>query len=104
MIRFTLDGSEPSPKSEAFTQPLRLTATTLVRARVFEGSKPVGLLASQTYTVIEKELESFTSNLPLVILNTFGREVERGNKVSASARFIYTEGGRSSLLRPADFD
>jgi hypothetical protein len=104
VIRFTLDGSEPSLKSEAFSQPVRLTATTLVRARIFDGNKPAGPVVSQTYTVIEKELENFTSNLPLVILNTFGREVEHDNKLHASARFIDTEGGHSSLLRPADFD
>jgi len=104
VIRFTLDGSEPSLKAEAFSQPIRLTATTLVRARVFEGNKPAGPVASQTYTVIEKELEGFTSNLPLVILNTFGREVERESKLASSARFIDVENGRSSLLRPADFD
>ena len=103
-IRFTLDGSEPSVRSEAFTGAIRLTATTLVRARVFEGNKPAGPVVSQTYTVIEKELESFASNLPLVILNSFGREVEHDNKLPASARFIDTEGGRSSLFRPADFD
>jgi hypothetical protein len=103
-IRFTLDGSEPSAKAEAYSKPIRLTATTLVRARVFEGNKPAGPVASQTYTVIEKELESFTSNLPLVLLNTFGREVEHDHKLPASARFIDTEKGRSSLLRPADFD
>lgn len=103
-IRFTLDGSEPSPRSEAYSQPVRLTATTLVRARVFEGNNPAGPVASQTYTVIEKELENFTSNLPLVILNTFGREVEHEHKLPASVRFIDTKGGSSSLLRPADFD
>src|SRR5687768_16510820 len=71
-IRFTLNGSEPSAKAEAFSKPIRLTATTLVKARAFLEGKPAGPTASQTYTVIEKELEKFTSNLPLVILNTFG--------------------------------
>jgi len=103
-IRFTLDGSEPTPASETFTAPIRLTGTTLVRARTFAGRKPAGPTASHTYTVIEKELESFTSNLPLVILNTFGREVEREDKIRASVRFIDAENGRSTLMRAADFD
>jgi hypothetical protein len=103
-IRFTLNGSEPSAKAEAFTSPIRLTATTLVKAKVFLDGKPAGPSVSQTYTVIEKELEKFTSNLPLVILNTFGHEVERENKLPASVRFIDTEKGRSSLLRSADFE
>jgi hypothetical protein len=103
-IRFTLDGSEPTARAEAFSGPIRLTATTLVRARLFEGGKAAGLTASQTYTVIEKELTGFTSNLPLVILNTFGHEVERENKLPASVRFIDTKDGRSTLVRAADFD
>jgi hypothetical protein len=104
VIRFTLDGSEPSFKSEAYADPIRLTGTTLVKARVFEGNRPAGPATSQTYTVIEKELEKFTSNLPLVILNTFGHEVERQSKISASARFIDTKNGSSSLLAAPNFD
>jgi hypothetical protein len=104
IIRFTLNGAEPSPKSEAFSDAIRLTGTTLLRARAFQDGKPAGLTVAHTYTVIEKELEKFASNLPLVILNTFGREVERENKIPASARFIDVDGGRNSLLRPADFD
>src|SRR5262245_21420648 len=104
VIRFTLDGSEPSLKSEAFAAPIQLTGTTLVKARVFEGNRPIGPTASQTYTVIEKELEKFTSNLPLVILNTFGHEVERENKIPASARFIDTRNGSSSLRADPNFD
>lgn len=34
-IRYTLDGSEPSRQSPLFTQPVRLTATTTVRAAAF---------------------------------------------------------------------
>ena len=104
VIRFTLDGSEPSSKSEAFNGGIKLTATTLVRARIFEPGKPAGPVSSQTYTVLEKDLAAFASNLPLVILNTFGREVEHDTKIPASVRFIDTESGHSSLLSAADFD
>jgi hypothetical protein len=35
LIRYTLDGSEPTPTSERYTAPLRLTATTPVQAAAF---------------------------------------------------------------------
>src|SRR5881296_3656769 len=104
VVRYALDGTEPSAKSEAYSRALSLTTATLVRARAFAGDKPVGPVVSQTYTFLDRDLEKFTSNLPLVILNTFGHEMEHMNKLPASVRFIDTRQGQSSLLLPADFD
>lgn len=104
VVRYTLDGSDPNAKSEPAGGELRLTGTTQVRARVFEPGKTPGPVVSQTYTIVEKDLESFTSNLPLVILNTFGREVLRSEKTAASVRFIDEKDGVSKLLGEADYD
>ncbi len=104
MVRYTLDGSDPSEKSELFPAELRLTGTTQVRARVFEGGKAVGPVHSQTYTIIEKDLETFTSNLPIVILNTFGKEILREPKVKSSVRFIDEKNGQSAIVAEPDFD
>src|SRR5881396_173574 len=104
VVRYTLDGAEPSAKSEVYSNALHLTLTSLVRARAFVGNQPAGPTVSQTYTFLGKDLETFTSNLPLVILNTFGHEVEHANKLAASARFLGTREGRSSFLQPADFE
>lgn len=103
-IRFTLNGTEPNAKSETYGRELRLTATTLVLARAFDGDKPAGPVVSQTYTVIERELEKFTSSLPLVILNTFGHEIEKARKIPGSVRVIAPENGRSSFTRAASLD
>ncbi len=35
VVRYTLDGSEPGARSEAYTQPIRITATTVVKAAAF---------------------------------------------------------------------
>lgn len=104
VVRYTLDGSDPSERSELFPAELKLTGTTQVRARVFEGGKVVGPVLSQTYTIIEKELETFTSNLPIVILNTFGKEVLRDTKVKGSVRFIDEKSGQSAIVAEPDFD
>lgn len=104
VVRYTLDGSDPSDRSELFPTELKLTGTTQVRARVFQGGKVVGPVLSQTYTIIEKELETFTSNLPIVILNTFGKEILRDTKVKGSVRFIDEKNGQSAIVAEPDFD
>jgi hypothetical protein len=104
VVRYTLDGSDPSEKSELFPTELKLTGTTQVRACVFEGGKVAGPVLSQTYTIIEKELETFTSNLPIVILNTFGKEILRDTKVKGSVRFIDEKNGQSTIVAEPDFD
>ena len=103
VVRYTLDGSEPTVRSEVFPKDLKLTSTTLVRLKAFDGAKP-GPAASETYTFIDRSLEKFTSNLPIVIINTFGHEIERENKIPASVRFIDTTNGRSSFALLPDFD
>lgn len=104
VIRFTLDGTEPSEKSPAYSKELEVTTTLLVRARAFEAGKPVSATVSHAYTFLGPDLEKFTSNLPLVIINTFGHAIERENKIGTSVRFIEVENRQSSLLRPANFD
>lgn len=104
LVRFTLNGSDPTEKSESVSSELKLTGTTQIRARVFESGKTPGPVVSQTYTVIEKDLEHFTSNLPLVILNTFGREVLKEGKTPASVRVIDEKDGQSRLVGEANFD
>ncbi len=104
LVRFTLNGSDPTEKSESVSGELKLTGTTQIRARVFESGKTPGPVVSQTYTVIEKDLEHFTSNLPLVILNTFGREVFKEGKTPASVRVIDEKDGQSRLVGEANYD
>jgi hypothetical protein len=49
-------------------------------------------------------LAAFTSNLPLVILDTFGERVPYGQKIPVAARFVDAKTGRSSLLGSTDFE
>src|SRR5437867_7995180 len=54
VVRYTLDGTEPTAKSEAYSKELTLTAATLVQARAFGGNQPVGPIVSQTYTFLDR--------------------------------------------------
>ncbi|MBL9167002.1 MAG: CotH kinase family protein [Verrucomicrobiales bacterium] len=74
-IRYTLDGSAPTPRSALYRQPLLITDTTLLRARTFTP----GLLPSRgierTYVFVDSSMDSRESNVPLLLLSTGGRQI-----------------------------
>src|SRR5213594_3995920 len=69
-IRYTLDGSDPNETSPVYTSPIQLTNSALVRARVFGKASPASRIAAESYTLLDSELADFSSNLPLVIINS----------------------------------
>jgi|GEM_PF-266514 len=50
-IRFTLDGSEPTAESPAYEQPIRLSSTTTVKARVFVDGAPASDVVTGVYEI-----------------------------------------------------
>ena len=48
-IHFTLDGSNPTSASPVYLEPIPISATTIVRARVFESGKVPGPIVTRSY-------------------------------------------------------
>ena len=104
-VHFTLDGLEPGASSSAYSSPLLLTNSTMVRARVVLPGKAFGALAAQTYSIMDPDLAAFDSNLPLVLVNTFGKEIEKEDRIVAGLRIVGPAAGRTAFAAAvADFD
>src|SRR6185436_19471707 len=101
---YTLDGSDPVEGSPTYSQPLTMKNTTFLRAACFETGLAPSMSVSHIYTLLGDDLVGFTSNLPLVVIETFNQYPNYMNYSSASVRFINAEGARISLLGTADFD
>lgn len=52
-VHYTLDGSLPRIGSAQYSAPIPITATTVLRARVFQSGKPPGPVETRTYFVGE---------------------------------------------------
>jgi len=102
-IRYTLDGSEPTVGSTEYSSQIKISQSTLLKVRTFNKSGPSSPIVSQAYSFIDPDLASFSSNLPLVVLDTFGETVPFGQKIPVAARFIEADKSRSSLLGKPDF-
>jgi hypothetical protein len=104
VIRYTLDGSEPEESSPVYSKPIAIAQTTLVRARAFEAALAPSATVTATFTKLDPGVLEFSSNLPLVIVNSYNRYIGPGGFIPASVRFIGLSGDRATLSGPADFD
>lgn len=104
-IRYTLDGSTPGAGSTLYTGPIRLTGTRQLRARAFVPGLVPSPVAGAAFSRLGATGRTFASDLPLVVINTFGRTVvdSARNPVYLAFRSPGST-GRTALIQPADFE
>lgn len=104
-IRYTTDRSYPVAGSSLYTGPLTLTRTTVVRAVVYESGVAPGPVTTNTYVSVDATVLDFNSNLPVVVLDTFGAGLNSTTLTPISAYVIDTAetDGRARMLDLPDF-
>jgi hypothetical protein len=101
VIRYTEDGTLPTSKSPAYATPLLVTNTAYIRARAYaEGSLP-GPPRGEAYLQLFTNVVNFTSTLPVLVMDTFGRNVP----TSPGDAFVHLSlyepiTGKTSLTNP----
>jgi hypothetical protein len=75
LIRYTLNGSVPTQNSTVYVGPLTISETTEVRARAFATDALPSKIASQAYLHVDNDCAAFSSNLPIVVVDSFGFNV-----------------------------
>jgi len=85
-IRYTTDGEIPDQASTAYTGPILIEKSTQVRVWTLEDGKED--ISSRVYVALDEELASFSSNLPLVFVDSEERPMEEGEMAPISAVFL----------------
>ena len=106
-ILYTTNGSSPkvgSSTTYTYTEPLTLTKTTFVRAAVVRSGEEPGPVVEQTYIGLGADMSSFSSNLPLVAIDTLGGSVNDSYYRRVASAFVdVAEDGRTQLTDAPDF-
>jgi hypothetical protein len=104
-IRYTLNGATPTGSSLLYSGPITITTNTVVRARAFEAGKVDSEITAANYILIDPALTNFTSNLPLVIIDTMGGTVVAETPIPGYVVLIDTNGpaGRTRFNGPFNF-
>lgn len=107
-IHYTIDGSPVTQDSPRYAGPIAIAATTILRARGFvEGVDP-GAPGSQAYFATHGDLEAFSSNIPIVVIDSFEHDINaesghEGDRPIFPRRLVYAAvidaptGGRASM-------
>lgn len=98
VIRYTLDGSEPTASSQVYSGPFELDRPAILKATAFAAGYLPSTSALETYTVADGDIANFSSNLPILVLNTEGRANYENRKIPVVARIVDPgTGGRATL-------
>ncbi len=119
VVRYSMGQSLPTELSPAYTQPFSITTTTTIRARVFAPGQLPGPVSSRTFLRLDPTLTNFngsgqvfSSNLPIIVLDSHGVNVDGTTDPNAPRPYRPTYGvviapdaatGRARLDGPADF-
>jgi hypothetical protein len=108
-IYYTLDGSEPgklggrSLSGTLYTGPIFISSSTSLRAVAMKTGWKSSEIVTQPYVFFNYDGRGFTSNLPIVVIDTFGKSVSQGAHTLGLAAFIDTASwGRAGITDPPD--
>ena len=103
-IRYTTDGSIPIETSTLYTVPIDVTTPTRIRAKTFKSERRPSLTVSENFIFLDSTVENFDSNLPLIVVDTFGVGVGTALYTPVGSVFVdQGEGDRVDLTDPIDF-
>ncbi|MBI4582495.1 MAG: CotH kinase family protein [Planctomycetes bacterium] len=107
-IRYTLNGSDPTPSSALYTGPISLSSSATLRARAFDAGVGPSRLVTENYLLVARDLEGFNSNLPVVIIDSLGTPIPgtlTQDFAPAVAAFIDTSetSGRATIADSPEF-
>lgn len=98
VIHYTLEGGLPTSSSPVYSAPISVTNSVQIRARTFQKGLFPGPPHSEAYVKLHANLLGFTSTLPVLVMDTFGREIpasSHGSSVHLS--FYEPVKGRTAL-------
>ena len=103
VLRYTLDGREPDETSPSYAAPLLITNTVLLRVKLFSKDALPSATRAEVFTLLDEDLAKFTSNLPLVIVNSFGTNLSREARVEGAVQFVEAGRERATLTQSPSF-
>jgi hypothetical protein len=95
-----VDGSIPTTNSARVLEPILVDRTMQIRARVFRDGFVPGPVSAVSFALVSESQRTFSSNLPLLLVDTHGRAISEGSRASCYLTVIEPGVDRSRWNSP----
>jgi len=103
-IYYTLNNTAPTTASTLYTGPIVTDASTIIRAIALRDDYIPSETVVSRYSVLAPDVQEFSSNLPLVVLDTYTRFPTENTLTEVAASFVDVGAdGRATLDGEADY-
>ncbi len=112
-IRYTTDGTAPSPVN-GFTcdagSPIYVDHSITLMAQAFKPAFQSSEVRIETYILVDPAVAAFSSNLPMVVIDTFGQSIpkDKANRTAARCQAVMIDTdeaiGRAGFAGWVDFE
>ncbi|MDI6450216.1 CotH kinase family protein [Anaerobaca lacustris] len=102
-IRYTTDGRAPDASSRRYTSPISILGTQEVLARAYEPGKAPSEVVCNTYIGLSSDVLNFSSDLPIVIVDTNRQTIGTTYRPVRSAFIDTGDDGRARMIGDADY-
>lgn len=105
VIYYTTNGTTPTTQSSVYSAPISITNSTLVKSLVVAPNMLTNHVKVEQYTRLGSDVLGVTSDLPLVVVDTFGRSMNDSTFTEGLMSVVDVEqaSGRSSLTGELNF-
>ena len=110
-IRYTTNLSKPTENSTLYTGPILLNSTKQIRAIAFRSGYVPSEIVTESYVKLAGDLVNyensglpFSSQVPVVVLETFGQSISADNYQNIYFSLFEPQGGQASLTDAVALD
>ena len=89
VIHYTTDGSQPNATSPVYESPIAVSANTIVKAMGIMPGQPIGEVTRELFVTNDPNLESFFSDLPVMVFENFAGGDTRGDDFQLNLLTVY---------------
>lgn len=104
LIRYTLDNTDPTDTTGIeYAGPIDVTGSVQIRARAFEPGLAPSPVRRRLYSRLNSDVLSFDSNLPIVVVDTFGYVTTQNWYTLGLTAIRNNPGSRTSMIDAPEF-